>query len=539
MSCRRHFYIKLNLASKITFLNNLIAKNPSAQLTIISGLSGLIYLFVFTLRFPLTGYFNTIPPVDYTKLTHYSQSGLIAYVVGIGVLFWLYVSAFRIAMPSIDDRRSTVKGHFIFLSSTALAAISIFAYPLTAIDLFIYAIRTRGWALYGLNPLATAPETLPVSDPWLGLAAEWVDAPSPYGPVWEWLSLGTFYAGGGDFLSQLLALKILLASFYLGCVWLVYKILRQLAPQWVTAGTVAFAWNPLILLESVQNGHNDIVMTFFLLAAIWVFVIRQENPHLLSSWKSALLAGLICLFLALSILVKFVTIIIVPFFLLSMSLTQPRWLRRIASIALYGLIIAVLVVLSMHPLWPGWDDWAVLSAGSQAGRSLLALLVLGFRDSVGTNTAFDVSRNLIAGGFVLVYLYFLWPSLKAVVRPQPVALDREPQQSSPTPSLPISQSFFSLFWYVLLVAPVFHAWYLLWFAPLAVLLLPDQRPLIATTVFSITALLIIPYFETIRVWYPYLLHNHFVGHLIGVPLLIVPPAIALLWSNRPRIKPDV
>jgi hypothetical protein len=85
-----------------------------------------------------------------------------------------------------------------------------------------------------------------------------------------------------------------------------------------------------------------------------------------------------------------------------------------------------------------------------------------------------------------------------------------------------------LFWYVLLAAPVFHAWYLLWFLPLAPLLLPRRRPLTAVVVFSITALLIIPYFETIRVWYPALLRNHFLGHLIGVPLLILPPAITLL-----------
>jgi hypothetical protein len=47
---------------------------------------------------------------------------------------------------------------------------------------------------------------------------------------------------------------------------------------------------------------------------------------------------------------------------------------------------------------------------------------------------------------------------------------------------------------------------------------------------------IIPYFETVRVWYPALLENQFLGHLIGVPLLVVPPALALLWpiSRSPK-----
>jgi hypothetical protein len=86
---------------------------------------------------------------------------------------------------------------------------------------------------------------------------------------------------------------------------------------------------------------------------------------------------------------------------------------------------------------------------------------------------------------------------------------------------------------------VFHAWYLLWFLPLASLLLPNQRPLTAAIVFSITALFIIPYFETVRVWYPALLDNQLLGHLIGVPLLIVPPALALLWPIRPRVDSEV
>ncbi len=82
---------------------------------------------------------------------------------------------------------------------------------------------------------------------------------------------------------------------------------------------------------------------------------------------------------------------------------------------------------------------------------------------------------------------------------------------------------------MLLAAPVFHAWYLLWFLPLASLLLPQPRPLAAAVVFSMTALFVIPYFETIRVWYPVLLHNQLLGHVLGVPLLLAPPMLAL-WG---------
>ena len=515
-------------------INGRATSNSSlTRLIICASLNGLIYLLIFTLPFPLTKLYSTIPPVDYTKLTNYSQSGFLLYLFGVGTLFGLYIWAIRLSTSArftllsptkastpkaeTGGQPSMVSRHFIFLTSAIFAAILIFSYPLTAIDLFIYAIRTRGWALYGLQPLATSPEALPTSDPWLGLAGEWVDAASPYGPMWEWLSLGVFHLSGGDFLAHLFALKIVGALAYLGCIWFISQILKHANPNWVVAGTLAFAWNPLVLFESIQNAHNDIVMVFFLLAAIWLFVQMTRVWRL----NSIVLMLLFCILLALSILVKFVTVIVAPFFLIVASMQQPTWSRRIVLLVLYGLVTIILIIVPMLPLWPGLENWAVLEASSGAGRSLLALLVLGLREFIETNTAFDLSRNLILLIFALIYLYYLWQTFTGRHLP------------------PISSTFFILFWYVLLATPVFHAWYLLWFLPLASFMLPQQRPLTAAIVFSITALLVIPYFETIRVWYPALLRNHLFGHLVGVPLLIVPPALVLLGWIRPHLKSEV
>jgi hypothetical protein len=326
---------------------------------------------------------------------------------------------------------------------------------------------------------------------------------------------------GGDFLAHLLALKLVAALFYLAGVWLVYRVLQQTQPEWRVAGTLAFAWSPLVLLESVQNGHNDMVMAFFLLAAVWTFGQMGRAGSGRGWWFKLLL---LCLFLALSILVKFVTVMVVPFFLLALAALETTWPPRIAVMGLAGGLIGLLVAVPMVPFWPGSNEWAVLTAGGQAGRSLLALLVLAFRDLLELSSAFDSAQYLILALFGLIYLYFLGRAVVQVggsLPPRTVA------------SLPVLPSFYVLFWYVLLAAPVFHAWYLLWFLPLAPLLLPNRRPFFVGAVFSITALLIIPYFETIRVWYPALLQNQLIGHLIGVPLLIGPAVLALLWPLEP------
>ncbi|MFQ5612625.1 MAG: hypothetical protein ACE5H9_10885 [Anaerolineae bacterium] len=518
--------------------------SPRITLLLLAALSELVYLFVFTLPFPLASLFQTIPPVDYAKLTGHSPGGVVAYLGGVAVLFGLYGWGIRLVSPGQRDREYQAKNldgkrgilppprppaggrvfqssppaggtkggrnprqpaPLILLPALVFALTLIFAYPALAIDLFIYAIRTRGWALYGLNPLSTPPEALPPGDPWLGLAGEWVDAASPYGPAWEWLSRLTWQAAGGDFLAHLFGLKLIAVLAYLGCAGLIFLILGQLNPAWRGAGTLAFAWNPLVLLETAQNGHNDIVMVFALLAAVWAALGPGARR-----WGTAPL-------LALSILVKFVTVLAAPFLLLYLAWGEKRRPRRIAPVLAHGVVLVLLVVLPLLPYWPGLERWAVLEAGRGAGRSLLALLVLALRGLLGVNRAFDAARLILLGGFGLIYLGLLG------------RLWRGPRLQTAL----LAAVWAGFFWYVLLAAPVFHGWYLLWSLPLAALLLPQARPLQATVVFSLTALLAVQYFETVRAaYFPVLLHNQLLGHLIGVPLLVLPPALVALGRWR-------
>jgi hypothetical protein len=508
---------------------------PSRQtFFLIAGISALIYLLVFGLPFPLSQHYNTIPPVDYSKLTNYSISGVVAYVVGLSLLFGLYLWALRLVMPKNDDASTlAIGGRFVIVTGAALAVLLIYSYPVDAIDVFVYAIYTRGWGLYGLNPLATAPAQFPENDPWVGLAAEWASAPSPYGPVWQVLSLGAYFAGGGDFLRQVYALKVLMILAYLGSAALIYLILKQRQPRWAVAGTIAFAWNPLVLLAVAQNGHNDIVMIFFLLAAVLALVQSAQRAPALRTGrersgaksKDAVYPLLVCLFLALSILTKFITIVVVPFFLLALMSRGQRWPDRIARLIGSSLLIGALVVIGMLPLWPGWQTWALVQSADSAGRSILALIILSVKDLIGMEIAFPGSRLFLWAIFALIYLYCLWRMAIVMRRDSSNRREVIEQQT-------IASSFLTLFWLLLLVMPLFHAWYIVWSFPLAVLLLPQRRALAASIVFTMSALLVVPYFETVRVWYPVLLQQPALGHLIGVSVMAVPPIMVLVWPRK-------
>ncbi len=480
--------------------------------------SGLIYL-AFTLPFPLTRYYAVNPPVDYAKLTHHSPLGFIAYLVGIIALFGLYLLVLRLLTKDNYSERNI---RFVLLSGGIFAVILIFSYPQTAIDLFINAIRTRAWAVYDMSPFLTSPDSLPPSDQWIGLAGEWVDIASPYGPIWELLSLGAYYLAGGSFLGHLLVIKVLSVLVYMGSAWLVYLILQLIRPQWAVIGTAFFAWNPLVLFESVQNAHNDIVMVFFLLFAIWAFVRLMQG---IRGKRNLIFSGIFILAFSASILVKFVTVMVFPIFVLALAFRQRTWPHRILSLAVYGFAILGLSTLIMWPYWPGIDNWAVLDVGRGAGRSVMALLILILRPNTGINPAFDITRGMIYLGLGLLYLWCLWQVWhQGRKKSQKVKTSLETQID-----MPILAGFAIFFGYALFGASTFHAWYFLWCLPLAALLIPAIRSTSVAWVCSLAALLVIPYFETIRVWIPYLNQNHLLGHAIGVPLLLVPVLLAL-WK---------
>jgi len=478
--------------------------------------SAMIYWLVFVRPFPLAGYYDTIPPVDYAKLTGHSVRGAVSFVIAMVVLFGLYFFVLRTlqtasAGTATPEKPSTYRRRAwgIVLGGTGLlGAILVPAYPTAAIDVLIYAIRTRGWALYGLNPLATAPQSLP-GDPWIGLAAEWVNAPSPYGTVWEGVSLLAFRLVEGDFLAHVLALKTIGALSHLGCACLVALILLRLRPDKALAGAAAFGWNPMALLESAGNGHNDILMVLLLLLAVYLCL---DDRH---RW-------LVVPALTLSVLTKFVTVMVFPFFLLYLARRQTTWPRRLA-VTSGNLALAVgLGAALMAPVWPGWDQWAVPGLGGGAGKSPFALLVLILRPWLGTNMAFDVSRYLLGGIFLMICLQLAW---RALTGPLTLA------------NVLITPAFGVFYWYLVLPNQQFHAWYLLWPLAMAVLLLPS--PLFdRIAVFGLTAWLSIPLYETLRVWWWDTL-TPLVLHAIAIPLVFgLPFLVGWLRQNKSANEPN-
>jgi hypothetical protein len=471
--------------------------------------SEVVYWLVFVRPFPLVGLYNTLPPVDYAKLTDHSVWGAISFSLAIAALFAGYLIALYCARRTGP---TWWMWGIVLAGAVVMGATLVPAYPTTAIDLLIYAVRARIWAIYNLNPLATAPLQLP-ADPWIGLAGEWADIPSPYGPVWEGISLLAFRLVGGNLLGHLLALKAIAFLSHLGCVSLVALILRRLKPEWALAGTLALAWNPLALLELAGNGHNDGLTVLFLLLAVYLAVSGRR-------W-------LVIPTLTLSIFTKFTPLLALPFFLLylvrlaGVGSSRPR-LAKIGAAAGNMAVFGGLGLALMAPVWPGWEHWAVRDLGQTAGRSPFALLVLALNAWLPVNTAFDVTTYLLDGLFLAVYVWLAW---RAVTGPP----SAQPPFGALTDTV-LVPTFGAFFWYLMLANQQFHAWYLLWPLAVAVLLGPSPA-LTRMIVFGCTALLAITVYETARYWWGGVF-NPLVTHLVAVPFVFGPPLVAGIISRR-------
>jgi hypothetical protein len=142
--------------------------------------------------------------------------------------------------------------------------------PVTCGDVYHYALFGRMLNRTTFNPYLT-PAAAMADAPFLRYAS-WPELASHYGAAFTWLSSAAARAGGDSVLATGLAFKALAALFGLASCWLVRRLSLALLGDDGTWALCAYAWNPLILLETAALGHNDAVMLALALAGLLLAV---------------------------------------------------------------------------------------------------------------------------------------------------------------------------------------------------------------------------------------------------------------------------
>ncbi len=252
-------------------------------------------------------------------------------------------------------RRAT---HFPWLLVTVIALIFALAYPFLSSDVFKYLFAAKELLVYHANPHAVAPQVFE-GDTWLRFM-RWIHTPSPYGPVMTALAIPYYLLGMGKFVPSLYLFKIDQIFWYLLSIWLIGRI----APSRKVLSQLVFALNPLILVEWLVNAHNDAPMIALLLLSLYLLTQSKRVYSLLS--------------LALSVGIKYVTVIFLPVMLL------PKIFAKHSLSPIYYLLstlfLAPLLYHYSYQYQPWYVTWIIPFAaltGSPVVISLVTAYSLG------------------------------------------------------------------------------------------------------------------------------------------------------------------
>jgi hypothetical protein len=240
----------------------------------------------------------------------------VLFIAMIVILVWTLWRALR------DTASLTAAGGWRPILLAALGAgLCLLTLPrLFSKDVLSYLVYGRAFGAYRLNPYITTPNNMQFDFNFRLI--DWHDAVSVYGPAWTLLCTALYKVvaplAASNIWGYIVSFRALGLVFHLGNAALIWFILGRLRPRDQVAGTIFYAWNPLVLIEFAGNGHNDAALVFFLLGAIAALVATQRRP-----W-------LVALCLALSVLTKFITLLVIPGYLLLLWRTTSedygRWI---------------------------------------------------------------------------------------------------------------------------------------------------------------------------------------------------------------------
>ncbi len=360
-----------------------------ARLAGTAVLSAVIYALAFSRPYNLAALQGQ---PHYTLSQHsqadpYAFASLVAAFVALGLLYWL---GWRTARQAGGWAAWAI----VAGGGVASAAVLLAMFPFGADDVFADIMYGRIMSRYGGNPYVDLGAAYG-ADPFLPYMS-WADTPAHYGPLClRMFALAARLAGDG-LVANVLAFKLLNLLFLAGSVAVVAATLRQMAPPWALAGALALAWNPLVLYETVGNGHNDIIMAFWVLAGTWAMARRRYTLGVL-----ALAAGA---------LVKIVPALLLPAAAMVALRGMNAWRPRLRFAACSGAAALALAGLAYLPLWRGLQTLTFLQRKAMFTTSLVAALHAWLGPHWGMER---VGAALGLAAWVAVAAFALWQAWRA------------------------------------------------------------------------------------------------------------------------------
>lgn len=361
----------------------------------------------------------------------------------LSMLFGAFVAVFLVYIFALRRLPARVSRRFVVYATLVLGLLFVTIPVVTSPDLYSYIAYARIGTIYGLNPLTTIPRT--IHNDVIYNYVLWVDQPSAYGPSWTLLTcffqwILSLCQIGNYVLAMVLTLRLWGLAMHLCSVALIWSITGSLqslhgivSQEKRLRATLAFAWNPLLLMEACTNAHNDTTLLFLILLAIWFLIRAQLAPEtravsrwiawLNPTWRARLIYLAPAILLALGTSLKINLVLLVPgvlFYQWLQEAEQPirQRLKHVGgAAAVYGGLILALYA----PFWQGGAIFDVFQVNPATYRTINTLpdtlshlyngVVAAFGFPVGApigSPAEHFLHTLTMGIFVLVYAGLCW-----------------------------------------------------------------------------------------------------------------------------------
>ena len=419
--------------------SNLFVMPEATALQVLAAcsiLSVTLYALLFVTTANLIAWYST-PLLDLLRILKEDPNAQWRLAIGFMLLSGLYLLGWH-ALQHIHTPAGVRTAWILLIGGAVLSAlVLLYLYPLDAADIFDNILHGRITGIYGGNPFHQLIIQYK-SDPFFNYAA-WKYAPSAYGPAWELLAGLTARLAGNGVVSNIIAFKLLSGIFLLLSGAVVADFLRQAAPERAMLGVWLLVMNPVVLYETLGNGHNDMAMAFWMILAAWMIYEQAYTRAVL--------------FLVIGGLFKYIPWLLIPAaaWIALRSLKTAR--ERIRFLAVTAVAGSALLVILFAPFWEGLSTLSITRRQDMFTTSFASILYHFVQPVIGQN----LSVALLSWGMLgLTVIFTLWQAWSAGKERSWLSFTRA--------------SLNTIIFYLLVTCPWFQQWYPVWLVGLAALL---------------------------------------------------------------------
>lgn len=219
----------------------------------------------------------------------------------------------------------------ILLYTIILATITpLILLPINSTDIYSYITRGRILSVFNQNPYQVNYAEIQDIN-FQPLKNLWSYKKPAYSPLFIIISSGLSYLSRNSVLKSIYTFKIFFYIIYFLSSYLVYKVIKNKKTLFL------FAFHPLIIFESINNGHITILVLLFLLSSVYFL---QKRGFLYES--------LSLLFLLFSVFIKYIPIIFVPLYFIYIH--KRSSLRNVLSqLAIFTTFLFTFYIVFIHP----------------------------------------------------------------------------------------------------------------------------------------------------------------------------------------------